>query len=80
MPENPLLPLLSALVSSSILMLLVNYLAIQFGVNTWQQGIKLAAVLWVVDACLNIRQVQVSKLTGCALANLLSEVWIFYAI
>lgn len=55
-------------------MLLAHWLALRFGIDTWQEGLQLAGVLWVVDACLNIRWVQSpGAAAGCLWAGTHSD-------
>jgi hypothetical protein len=58
-----------------VMQILVNHLAIQFSITTWQQGLKLAAVLWTTDACLNIRQALGSPGPHAAAAVAYGWVW-----
>lgn len=57
LPLAPMPPLLASVAVMGALLTGLNLLAIRFGVDTWQEGLQLAAVLWLVDAALNIRWV-----------------------
>ena len=54
-PKEPLVAVLVSLLATLALLVMLSYLAVRFDVNTWQEGMAIAAALWVVDAAVNIR-------------------------
>ncbi|KAL4430690.1 hypothetical protein ABPG75_005946 [Micractinium tetrahymenae] len=55
LPSRPLRALLGNTAASLVLTAALNYLAIRFQVDTWQEGLRMAAALVLIDSCINAR-------------------------
>ena len=55
LPAHPFRALAGTVASFVVLTMLLNHLAIMLHINSWEQGLLAAAVLWLADTCLHIR-------------------------
>ncbi|PRW58432.1 hypothetical protein C2E21_2823 [Chlorella sorokiniana] len=55
LPTHPLRSLLGTAGASMVLALVIQLLAVRFGVNTFAGGLQMAAALLIIDTCLNAR-------------------------
>lgn len=55
LPAQPLLSSLGTLAACILLTALVNWLVLRLEVTTWQEGLTMALVLLLAEACLNAR-------------------------
>ena len=55
LPAHPFRALAGTVASFVILTMLLNQLAIMLHINSWEQGLLAAAVLWLADTCLQTR-------------------------
>ena len=55
LPRHPLRALFGTFMASLLLTTTLNTLAVRFQIDSWEEGLQMAALLLVLDACLNAR-------------------------